>query len=301
MYDVIIIGTGPAGFTAGIYAKRRELKTLIIGREIGGQISWAGEIENYPGFKTIAAFDLIQKFYEHVTSIGVEVKNEEVINIEKNEEGFLIKTGLGEYKSKSTILALGMHHRKLNVPGEKELTGKGVCYCANCDGPLYKNKTVAVVGGGNCALDAAEVLSKIASKVFLIHRDEKLHGFDTLAEEVRTRENIEIHYNAIVSSIIGENKLEKIEIENKISGKREEIKIDGLFIEIGKIPQTDLVRNLIDLDKEGQIIVDEECRTSVPGIFAAGDATNIPYKQITIASGQGTIAALAVYKFLQKA
>lgn len=299
MYDLIIIGSGPAGISAGIYAKRRELRTLLIGKEMGGQMSLAGEIENYPGFKSIQAFELVSKFIDQVASIGVEVKNEEVINIEKSNSNFLVKTAANEFLGKSVILALGMSPKKLGIPGEAELTGRGVCYCANCDGPLYRNKTVAVIGGGNCALDAAEVLSKIASNVFLIHRDGKFNGFENLVEEVSKRKNIEIYYNSVAKEIIGDKKVEKlIFAESNHEGLRE-LAVDGIFVEIGKVPQTALVKNLVSLDDKGQIIVDDECKTSVEGMFAAGDATDVAYKQITIASGQGTIAALAAYKHLQ--
>ena len=157
MFDTIIVGTGPAGFTAAIYAARRTMKTLVIGKEIGGQLAWATEIENYPGFKSISAFDLVNKFHEQVTALGVEVKNETVLNIEKKDDFFIIRTSLGEFSTKTIILTLGLSPRTLGVPGEVELTGRGVCYCANCDAPFFKNKSVIVVGGGNCALDAADV------------------------------------------------------------------------------------------------------------------------------------------------
>jgi len=299
MYDTIIIGSGPAGFTAGIYAARREMKTLIIGKEPGGQLVWAAEIENYPGFKSINSIDLINKMQEQVKGSGVEMKYDEVKVIKKQDNGFEVITNKEKYVTKTIILALGLTPRRLAIPGEQELTGKGVSYCANCDGPFYKGKVVAVVGGGNSALDAAEVLAKIASKVYLIHRRQEFRGFEALVDEVKTKDNIEFILDSEIKEIIGEQKLEKVIIINNKTKQEKELVIDGLFIEIGRIARTDLVADLVKRDERDQIIIDEKCHTSLPGIFAAGDVTPTEFKQITIATGQGTIAALAAYQYLQ--
>jgi len=213
MYDLIIIGSGPAGMTAGIYAVRREMKTLIIGKEVGGQMVWASEIENYPGFKSISSFELINKFKEQTLHSGVEMKDDEVKQIEKTAEGnFLLHTNRETFEARSVIVAMGLSPRRLAGAGEVEFNGRGVSYCANCDGPFFKNKEVAVVGGGNSALDAAEVLSKIASKVYLVHHSSTLKAFDTLVAEVKARPNIEIILDAEIKSIQGGQKVEKINL-----------------------------------------------------------------------------------------
>ncbi len=299
MYDVIIIGSGPAGFTAGIYAARREMKTLIIGKEAGGQLIWASEIENYPGFKNINNFDLIIKMQDQVKSLGVELKVAEIQKINKIDDVFELSTGKETYKAKTVIVAMGLAPRRLVIPGEEEFTGKGVSYCANCDGPFYKEKSVAVVGGGNSALDAAEVLSKIAKKVYLVHRRQEFKGFEALAEEVKAKENIELVLDSKVKEIIGKDKLEKIKVVNVQSGDEFDIVIDGLFIEVGRIAHTDLVKNLADRDEGAQILVNEKQMTKTLGLFAAGDVCSGEFKQITIATGEATIATLAAYQYLQ--
>lgn len=300
MYDVIIIGSGPAGFTAGIYASRREMKTLIIGKETGGQLIWASEIENYPGYKTINNFDLISKLQEQAKDFGVEIKQDEVKEIIKNENGdFTIKTGKDEFETKTIILAMGLAPRRLAIQGEEKFIGKGVTYCANCDGPFYKNKTVAVVGGGNSALDAAEILSKIASQVYLIHRRQEFKAFDVLINEVKSKENIELVLDSEIKEIIGSEKVKKIKVANVVDNTEKEINVDGIFIEIGRIASTDLVANMADRDTSNQILVDKSQMTKTPGLFAAGDVVSGEYKQITIATGQATVAALAAYKYIQ--
>ncbi|MEK7202812.1 MAG: FAD-dependent oxidoreductase [Patescibacteria group bacterium] len=299
MYDTIIIGSGAAGMTAGIYAARRKMKTLIIGKQIGGQIIWASTIENYPGLKSIGSFELIQRMEDQVKSLNVEIKTEEVKNILKNKNIFSVITDKGQYQGKTIIVAIGLSPRWLNVHGEKELTGKGVSYCANCDGPLFKNKTVAVVGGGNAALDAAEVLSKIANKVFLIHRTDYFRGFESLMAKVKQKDNIEIIFNSQVQEIIGCEKLEKIKIINSKTGEIKELNLNGLFIEIGRHAYTEIAANLVKRDVNNKIIIDLDCQTSQPGVFAAGDVTQTSFNQIVIACGQGSIAALSAYKYLQ--
>jgi len=300
MYDLIIIGAGPAGFTAGIYAIRREMKVLIIGSIPGGQIVWASEIENYPGFRNIASYELISKMQDHVKDLGVEIVNDKIINVKKNKDKtFTLLSNKQEFVSKAVIIATGLSPRELSVQGEKEFLGKGVTYCANCDAPFYRNKTVAVVGGGNAALDAAEILSKIAKKVYLIHRREEFRGFEVLVNEIKNRKNIELITNSEISKITGNEKVEKINVKNNKLNKITQINIDGIFIEIGRIAHTEIFSNFIELDNKKQIKVDEHCKTNVQGIFAAGDVTTVPYKQITIACGQATIAVLSAYEYLQ--
>lgn len=299
IFDTIIIGTGPAGYTASIYAGRREMKSLLIGKDPGGQIMWAREIENIPGFKSITNFEFIERMEEQVKRLGIDIIYNQVITIDKTDSLFSVKTADNEYLGKTIIIAMGLSPKKLDLPKEDELIGKGIAYCANCDGPIFKNKIVTVAGGGNAALDAAEFLAKIASQVYLINNTKLFNGFETLIKAVAGKSNIKTYLNFKINKLIGDNKLAKIIIADNETGKEEEIITDGLFVEIGRIPKTEIIAGLVKRDDRGQIIVDEKCQTSHQGIFAAGDVTNSPYKQITIACGQGTIAALSAYQYLQ--
>lgn len=299
MYDVIIIGQGPAGITAGIYAARREMKTLILGKEPGGQMIWAGDIENYPGFTKISNFELITKFNEHALAAGAEIKSCEVKKIEKKDDGnFLVFTEREQYESKTVIIAMGLAPRRLAVPGEIELSGKGVSYCANCDGPLYRDKIVAVIGNGNSAFDAAEMLSKIAAKVYLISRTVEFKAFESLVDEVKKRPNIEIIVNAQMEAVQGDSKVERLIYKDE-AGKSITLALDGVFVEIGRIASTDLIDDLVDRDERAQVLVDLKQATRTPGLFAAGDVVSGDFKQITIAVGQATLAALYAYQYIQ--
>jgi len=300
MYDLIIIGAGPAGMTAGIYAARREMKTLIIGREVGGQMIWASEIENYPGFETITSFELITRIKQQTLKSGAELKEDEVKEIKVLPEGgFAVYTNRENFTAKAVLVAMGLSPRRLAVPGELEFSGRGVSYCANCDGPFYRNKTVAVIGGGNSALDAAEVLSKMTKKVYLLHRNDNLRGFEVLQEQIKARPNIEIILSADIKGIIGAEKLEKIAYTDKTSEEDKEVAVDGVFIEIGRLASTDLVAELADRNEKNQIIVSAKGETKTPGLYAAGDVTDCEFKQITVAMGQATTAALSAYQYLQ--
>ena len=300
IYDVIIIGSGPAGMTAGIYAVRREMKTLIIGKELGGQLVWANEIENYPGFESIKSFELIDRIKNQATNFGVEFKNDEVKKIKKLKNGnFLLHTGREEFQSKTVIITMGLSPRRLAVPGEVELSGRGVSYCANCDGPFYKQKKVAIIGGGNSALDAAEFMSKIASEVYLIHRKPEFRAFDVLVGQVNERPNIKTIMNSEVKLIWGEKNVESITLRNVDDNKETVVEVDGVFIEIGRIASTDLVGDLVERDKKNQIITKDHMETITSGLFAAGDVVSNEFKQIPIAMGQATIAALSAYQFIQ--
>ncbi len=228
------------------------------------------------------------------------MKNDEVKQIEKMADGnFLLQTNKESFQAKTVIIAMGLSPRRLAVKGEVEFNGRGVSYCANCDGPFFKNKKVAVVGAGNSALDAAEVLSKIASQVYLIHRNDRFRAFDSLITEVKSRENIEIILDTNIESIEGGDKVEKIIISNANTKEKREIELDGVFIEIGRIASTDLVKDLVERNEKSQIIVNSKTETKTPGLFAAGDVTDCEFKQISIASGQATIAALSAYQYLQ--
>lgn len=299
VFDTIILGAGPAGMSAAIYAARREMKALVISENIGGQIIWASEIENYPGFKSIKSYELIQKMREQVEENKIEIINSHIIRTEKENNIFKIETADSKYFAKTLIVTIGLAPRTLDVPGEKEFNGRGVAYCANCDGPFYKNKTIAVIGGGNAALDAAEVMSKIANQIYLIHHHEKFQGFEILVDKVKSAPNIKIYNQYTVFQINGNKKVNGVEINNCLTNEKVYLDIDGIFIEIGRKADTSLVKDLVKRDENDQIIIDEKCATSMPGVFAAGDVTTIPFKQIVIATGQGAIAALSAYQYLQ--
>lgn len=300
MYDVIIIGAGPAGMTAGIYAVRREMKTLVIGKEVGGQMIWANEIENYPGFEKVSSLELIDKIKKQMLSFGAELKETEVKRIEKNANGnFVLYTNQETFESRTVIVAMGLSPRRLAVPGEVEFNGRGVSYCANCDGPFYRGKTVTVIGGGNSALDAAEILSKIASQVYLIHRNKNFKAFEVLIKTVQSRSNIKILLNTEIEKISGDKKVDKITIINNLTHEKQELPTDGIFVEIGHIASTDLVADLVERNEKNQIIVNSSQETKTSGLFAAGDVTSSEYKQIVVAMGQATTAALSAYQYLQ--
>ncbi|HZJ40924.1 MAG TPA: FAD-dependent oxidoreductase [Candidatus Saccharimonadales bacterium] len=300
MYDIIIIGSGPAGMTAGIFAVRREMKTLIIGKEVGGQLVWANEIENYPGFEMIKSFELIQRIQQQTEKAGVEFKDDEVKRIEKAPDGtFILYTNRESFTAKTVIVAMGLSPRRLAVPGEIEFNGQGVSYCANCDGPFYRNKRVAIIGGGNSALDAAELMSKIASQVYLIHRNEAFKAFDTLLDEVKSRKNVEIILNSEIKNISGNGKVEKIIVLDRQTNLEREIELDGVFVEVGRIASTDLVGEFVERNEKNQIIVNKNMETKTPGLFAAGDVTDCTFKQIPIAMGEATTAALMAYQYIQ--
>jgi alkyl hydroperoxide reductase subunit F len=300
MYDVVIIGGGAAAMSAAIYSTRRQMKTLILTKDFGGQMMWASVIENYPGYKSIPATELIEKFSEQVKGSGAEIKLSEVKEIKKSaDDNFEVATAAEKFSAKTVIVATGAEHRKLNVPGEKELNGRGVAYCANCDGPLFRNKTVAVVGGGNSALDSAGLLSKIANKVYLIHQLETFQAFEALQNKVREAANIEIIFQGKVEEISGEKKVASIKVRNLADNSFKEIPVDGIFVEIGFEVKNDLVKDLIKINEKNEIIVNEKFETTLPGIFAAGDCTNGPFKQIIISAGNGAIAALSAYQYIQ--
>ncbi|MDP2737052.1 MAG: FAD-dependent oxidoreductase [bacterium] len=300
MFDTIIIGAGPTGMAAAIYAARRMMKALVISKNIGGQVIWASDIKNYPGMEFVSGVDLINKMSQQVKDLGVDIKIDEVKKIVKNDDGsFLVEAGRNNYSTKTVIIAMGLAPKQLNLAKENELTGRGISYCANCDGPLFKGKNVAVAGGGNAALDAAEVLSKIANKVYLIYRKPHLKAFESLISAVKDKTNVEIILSSEISEIIGGEKLEKLKIISNISQKLRELEIDGLFIEIGHEPKTEVVANLVETDTLGQVVVDLSGKTSCDGVFAAGDVTQGEFKQIIIGSGQGAVAALSAYKYLQ--
>lgn len=315
-YDVIICGGGIAGLTAGIYAMRRRMKAILITKDIGGQANLAERIENYPGFKSIAGKDLMQKIYEQARSFGLEIVFEDVQSFREEDKGYIVKTNITERKTKTIVIAMGKAPRKLRVPGEDEFVGKGVSYCATCDMPLFKDKTVAVIGGGNSALEAALLGSKFAKKVYLIHRRDKFRGFEDLVEKVKSKENVEIVFWAIPKEVRGREKVESMILEKtrrdeegKIVGTGEtfELKVDGIFVEIGFEVDPTPIKGFVKLDERNQVIITNRCETFYPnsdkirpGVFAAGDITNTPFKQLVIAAGEGCKAVLQAYNYIHR-
>ena len=299
-YDVIIIGAACAGLTSGLYTSRRALKTLIISKDLGGQAAITTEIENYPGTGTVTGPALMNKFKEQAETAGAELQFGEVTGIKKEGEEFVISSSVGEYQTKTVILAFGLEHRKLGVEGELKLIGKGVTYCATCDGPLFKGKTVTVVGGGNSAFDAAEYLSELCEKVYLMVRTDKYRAEQVLIDAVKSKENIEILDFTQVKEFVGEQKLEKAIIVNSQTKEERDLEIQGAFIEIGWVTKTEFVKDLVTLNERGFITTDNESKTSTPGIYAAGDVTDTPFKQAVISAGEGAKAALSAAKYIQE-
>lgn len=297
-YDLIIIGAGPAGLTAGIYAARSGLKTVIICRDIGGNVNSILRIENWPGFKGTGA-DLMKKFYEHLKDYDVDLVTEDVEKIEKKDKKILVYTKKEKLETGAVIIATGRERKRLDIPGEDKLRGRGVSYCVTCDAFFFKNKITAVVGGSDCAATSALALADVAKKVYVISRTEKLKCEVINSKRLEEKKNVEIMYNATPIEIKGKEKVESLVIRE---GKKEkEIKLDAVFIEIGSTPITELTKNLgLKLNEEDFIIVNDKMESSVSGVFAAGDVTNSKLKQVLIASSQGAIAAKSVSEFLKK-
>ena len=302
MYDLIILGAGPAGLTAGIYASRYKIKHAIIGSVFDGSVSKAHLIENWPSEKSIKGSDLIVEFYDHAKSLGSEIIQEEVVEISKDDDVFVIKTNLSKsYKAKAVLIAFGTKHRKLNVSGEEEFLGRGVSYCAVCDGAFFKDKTVAVVGGSNSAAMAAEMLSDYASQVYVVYRKEPMRCEPVILERLEKNPKIEIIYNTNVIKVLGDKKVESIEIDKK-RNDNDKIKIDGLFIEVGAVPSVNLIKKLgIEIDKSGSIVIAADGATNIEGAYAAGDITNgsNELRQIVTAVSEGAIAATSIYGYLK--
>ena len=295
MYDVIIIGGGPAGLSAAIYASRQGMKTLVISELPGGRISEAHHVENWLGFQG-SGFDLSQKFLEHSKMYGAEFINNSVKDIKKKEKNFIVSTEEAKYESKTIILAMGMQHRKLNVPGEEELFGKGVSYCYTCDGPLFKGKIVADIGGADSACNGALFLSEYAEKVYLIYRKDKLRGEKITIDKICENPKIEVLYTTNVSEIKGDKQVESVILDN---GK--ELKVDAVFIEIGHVPLTAIAKDLgIELNEKGFVKSDDHRKTNVDGVFVAGDicANNI-IKQVVSGASDGAVAALSAFGYIK--
>ncbi len=295
--DLIIVGAGPAGITAAVYAARKKLDFSVFSKDIGGQAAWSGDIENFTGYQFITGPDLAQKFKEHLEKFNFDLQEGvEVSKVERNKQFFdVITSGSERFAAKTLILASGKRPRFLSVPGESEYKNRGVTYCATCDGPIFSNKVVAVIGGGNSALDAALQMMRIASHVYLINITDKLTGDPAMQEKIIAAKNVEISNSSKVLEVFGEKFVKGIKVETM--GEVREIQLEGVFIEIGSVPNSDMI-DFVDKNQLQEIVINCANETSAPGVFAAGDVTNVPEKQIIVAAGEGAKATLAAFRYL---
>lgn len=300
MYDIIIVGAGPAGLTAAIYGKRA-LKNVLVFEALsyGGQIINTLDIENYPAAAHISGFDFATNLYNQAKELGAEIKFEKVTNIIDNDDIKKVVTSKGEYETKTIIIATGADNRKLGLENEDKLIGKGISYCATCDGNFFKGKDVAVVGGGNTALEDTLYLTDLVNKVYLIHRRDEFRGDPTIVEKLKEKDNVEFVYNSNVTKLISNDKLEGVEVTNK-DGSTKELSISGLFVAIGKVPENENFKEIINLDESGYIIAGEDCHTNREGIFVAGDNRVKELRQLVTATSDGAIAATEAVKYINK-
>ena len=301
MYEIIIIGGGPAGMAAAVYAARKRLDTILISNDIGGQVNWTTGVENYLGYQFIEGHELISKFEQQVNQFPIEQKiGLKVAQIKKIDGGFEIVAESGEiFQSRVVLLATGKRPRRLNVEGEMELTGRGVTYCAICDGPVFTDQSVAVIGGGNSAIEAALDMVKIAEHVDMVSVT-PLTGDPIMIEKLVAANNLAIFKEYQTEKVVGQGLVEGIVIRDIRTGKSQQLDVTGVFIEIGLVPNSDLVKDLLKLNENGEIPVNCSCETEIPGLYAAGDVTTVPEKQIVIAAGEGAKAALQAHRYLQR-
>ena len=296
MFDLIIVGAGPAGITASVYAARKKMNLLVITKDIGGQAAWSGDIENYTGYQFITGPELVGKFEEHMRKYAIALKeNEEVLELRRKSEGVWVKTDKGAYEAKTAVIASGKRSRELGVPGEVEFKNRGLTYCATCDGPLFSEKDVAVIGGGNSALDAALQLIQIARHIYLINITSDLGGDAIMREKVSESKKMSILNSTQVTAVLGDKMVNGIKIRRQ--EKEETLPVQGVFVEIGLIPSSEFAKDL-EKNELGEIKVNCRNETNIPGIFAAGDVTEVPEKQIIVAAGEGAKAALSAFRYL---
>ena len=301
IYDVIIIGGGPAGLTAGIYTARERLRTLLLEKQgCGGWPNITGTIENYPGFpEGVNGMELSAKFKEQAQKFGVQIREFEAVEkVSPGPDAIEVFTPKSTYQTRSLIIASGSRMRKLGIPGEEEFLGRGVSYCATCDGPLYREKEVAVVGGGSAALEEALFLTKFVSRLYLVHRRDKFRGEKIIVEELKKTGKVEFVLNSLPRTIEGSDFVESVTVSDKLDGRERTLKVDGVFIFVGVEPNTDFLEGVVELDRAGFVKTNPAMLTSVPGVFAAGDLREGNVRQIAVACGEGTVAALSVRNLL---
>ncbi len=298
MYDLAIIGAGPAGITAAVYAARKAMKFLVISRDIGGQAALSGDVENYTGYQFVTGSELAGKFEEHMKHFQVELKEgESAVEVKRVDDIIEVKTEKGLYKSRTLIIASGRRPRLLNVPGEKKFKNRGVTYCATCDAPLFTGRDVAVIGGGNSALDATLQLIQIANKIYLINVHAELGGDTVMRDKVKQSAKVTVINKAQTREVRGDKLVTGLVISRE--GQEEELAVQGVFIEIGSVPESDFALG-IEKNEFGEIIINNRNETNILGVFAAGDVTDVPGKQIIIAAGEGSKALLSVFAYLAK-
>jgi len=297
VYELIIAGGGPAGVTATIYAARKKMDFLVVTTNIGGQVSYSSEIENYTGFQFITGEELSAKLEQHLEKFKFEMKMEEVEKVEKDGNLFRVRTDSGEYQARTVIIATGRKPRELGVPGEAEFKNRGITYCATCDAPLFEGMDVAVVGGGNSGLEATLQLMKLARSVRVIHNGPQLKADPVYIDKAKESGKVEFLTDTKVLQVTGDKLVKGIKVQRK--GKEEMLSVQGIFVEIGSTPNSHIV-DFVDKNQWGEIIVNAKCETNVVGLFAAGDVTNVPEKQIVVAAGEGCKAALTAFRFLSQ-
>ncbi len=312
IYETIIIGAGIAGISAAIYASRKRMEFLLISADFAGQMNYAGDIENYPGFNRISSSEFSKTLEQQVKHNHIDVNYERVESISKEDYLFLVKTNKYEYKTETIVFTSGASARKLGIAREEEFAGKGISYCGICDAPLFKKKPVAIIGGGSAALEAADFLLRIASKIYIINITSELGGHEYLRERIVNQDKVELFNSSEVTEIIGHNNVTGIKFRTinkdkkgnknkKPEGAKEtELKVEGIFIEIGRTPNTDIMKGLVDIDSHGHVIVDKQMAASCPGVFAAGDCADVHSYQFVIAAGQGVTALLNAAQFVGK-
>ncbi|MBE6783193.1 MAG: FAD-dependent oxidoreductase [Ruminococcaceae bacterium] len=301
MYDIAVIGAGPAGLTAALYALRADKSVIVLEKAaFGGQITFSPKLENYPGTGTLSGNEFAEKLVEQVLDQGADIEPENVLSVLKNEKIFVVKTEDSEYEAKSVIVATGARHRMLGLENEENLVGNGISFCAVCDGAFYKDKCVAVIGGGNSALQEALLLSTLCQKVYVVQNLSYLTGEERLAKELESKDNVEIILSNVVSTFNGEDELQSICIKNTESGEEKVLSLDGVFIAIGLIPQNEAFAEFIDLDSYGYADSGEDCTTRTEGIFVAGDCRKKKIRQVATAVGDGAVAALAACNYIDE-
>lgn len=301
MYDIIIIGSGPAGLSAAIYAQRACLDTIVIEKNgiSGGQVLNTWEVDNYPGFPGVTGFELSRQFREHANKLGARVVQDEVVQVELSGNVKKVVCEEETYEARCVILASGAHHRTLEVPGEEELRGAGVSYCATCDGAFFRGRTVAVVGGGDAALEDAIFLARMCEKVYIVHRRDKLRGAKRLQERLQALENIEFVWNSETVAIEGNAQVEALRLRQTKTGEERRLDVDGVFIAVGIAPESELYAGQLELDEQGYIRADESGQTSAPGVFAAGDVRTKALRQILTAASDGANCVASAERYLQ--
>lgn len=298
--DVVIAGSGPAGLAAAVYAQRAELNALVIEKNYmsGGQIINTYEVDNYPGFPGINGFDLAVKFHEHAVKLGARFVTDEIDSVKKEGDIWVMTGKNGVYKTRTVLAACGAHHRKLGIPGEEEFSGKGVSYCATCDGAFYRDKTTAVIGGGDVAVEDAVFLARMCKKVYLVHRRDELRAAKSLQKKLMELPNVEILWNRVPDEIAGSETVEKIYLSDTKSGEQFDYDVDGVFVAVGITPDSQAFAGIAETDEQGYLKAGEDCVTSAAGLFAAGDIRTKPLRQILTAAADGANAITSIEKYL---